>query len=609
MIVLGINFGHDSAAAIIKDGVLIAAMEEEKISRVKQDIGWPENALNKLMSDHNIKPEEVSVIALEDVFPTQLGKFEILYRFYKRKSHKYREYISRIVQYFFRFQRITPQRNKELVKTVIRKKGFVNAKIQYFDHHLSHAASAFYTSPIHCNLVITADGRGGDDAFNFYQVDTSGLKIIRKNNYSVSLGAFYSGITQLLGFRPNRHEGKITGLAAYGKETELTDNFRNLFLYKGKELTRYPFEDINLLWKKEQMNAKLSQRDKINLETSSSQTSKDFGKRNLLLLEHMRKLTHGYTKEDIAYACQIVTEEVILKELNLVLQEFEIQAPVSLGLAGGVFANVRINQKLYEHPKVENIFIHPAMGDSGLSVGNAILADLNETGQGLDQNQYRISTTFLGADYSSELEDFVQQFSDDSITMHKMEHPDQEVSELLRQNKIVGLWTGKMEWGPRALGRRSIILNTFDRDVNKILNDRLNRTEFMPFAPVVLDYMAKTYFPDYDPKVPAADYMTITYDTKPAYHELLQATVHVDGTARPQIVYRDKSPLYYSIIDRFYKSTDCAALVNTSFNAHEEPILSSPETAIRALKSNRVDYLVMDKYLFYFKKNGDLSVR
>jgi carbamoyltransferase len=607
MIVLGINFGHDSATAIIKDGVLVAAMEEEKISRVKQDIGWPENALNKLMSDHNIKPEEVSVIALEDIFPTQLGKFEILYRFGKRKHYKYREYLSRIAQYIFRFQRINPKRNKALIEAAIRKKGFVNAKIQYVDHHLSHAASAFYTSPIRCNLIITADGRGGEDAFNFYQVDANGLKIIRKNSYSVSLGAFYSTITQLLGFRPNRHEGKITGLAAYGEETELTDNFRNLFLYQGKELTRYPFGDINFLWKKERMNAKLSQRDKINLETSSSQTSEDFGRRNLLLLEHIRNLTDGYSKEDIAYACQVVTEEVILKELDLVLQECRIQEPLVLGLAGGVFANVRINQKLYEHPSVENIFIHPAMGDSGLAVGNAILADLKEAGRQPDVNRYQISTTFLGADYSSELKEFVQEFTDDTITMHKMEHPDLEVSDLLKQNKIVGLWTGKMEWGPRALGRRSIILNTFDRDVNKVLNDRLNRTEFMPFAPVVLDYMAKTYFPDYDPKVPAADYMTITYDTKPAYRELLQATVHVDGTARPQIAYRDKSPLYYDILDKFYKATDCAALVNTSFNAHEEPILSSPETAIQALKSNRVDYLVMDTYLFYIKDNEHLS--
>jgi carbamoyltransferase len=256
---------------------------------------------------------------------------------------------------------------------------------------------------------------------------------------------------------------------------------------------------------------------------------------------------------------------------------------------------------LYEHPKVENIFIHPAMGDSSLAVGNAVLADISENNRKPDQNHYQISTTFLGADYSEDLEKFVANFSDRTIEMRKMESPDEEISELLQQNKIVGLWTGRMEWGPRALGRRSIILNTFDRDVNNVLNDRLNRTEFMPFAPVVLDYMAKTYFPKYDPKVPAADYMTITYDTTPAYHELLQATVHVDGTARPQIVHRDTSPMYYDIINKFYKSTDCAALVNTSFNAHEEPILSSPETAIRALKTNRVDYLVMDGYLFHLK--------
>ncbi|MAO32383.1 MAG: carbamoyltransferase, partial [Crocinitomicaceae bacterium] len=173
---------------------------------------------------------------------------------------------------------------------------------------------------------------------------------------------------------------------------------------------------------------------------------------------------------------------------------------------------------------------------------------------------------------------------------------------LLYKNKIIGLWNGPLEWGPRALGNRSIILNTFDKTVNDTLNKRLNRTEFMPFAPVVLDKCAKKYFPKYEFKVPAADYMTITYDTDPKYHDLLQATVHIDGTARPQVVNKHISPLYYSILNEFHNISGCGAMVNTSFNAHEEPILSNPTTAINSLLTERVDYLVMENYLFYLKQ-------
>jgi len=160
-----------------------------------------------------------------------------------------------------------------------------------------------------------------------------------------------------------------------------------------------------------------------------------------------------------------------------------------------------------------------------------------------------------------------------------------------------------MEWGPRALGARSILLNTFDKSVNDSLNKRLNRTEFMPFAPVVLDSIAKKYFPKYDINVPAAKYMTITYDTEKSYHDMLQAVVHVDGTARPQVISKEDNDYYYKILRSFYKISGCAALVNTSFNAHEEPILSNPYTAINALLTNRIDYLVMEEYIFNMKSD------
>tara|TARA_B100002052_G_C15886337_1_gene601714 strand:- start:1956 stop:3752 length:1797 start_codon:yes stop_codon:yes gene_type:complete len=598
MIIVGVNFSHDSSIAIIKDNKLIAAIEEEKLSRIKQDKGWPLFAIKRLFSEHSIKKNEVDFVVFDKEVPKNLGKFEILFRFTKKRYFKWMEIFSRIFSYFLNIQRIDEEQNKKLISNLVKSSGFDSAECIFLNHHLAHAASVYYTSPFKCDLVLTADGHGGEDAINYYNFNENKLKCIHSNNYTTSVGAFYSAITEILGFRPNRHEGKITGLAAYGKETELVEKFRNLFRYNNRnQLERFPF-DLNTYWNDNKVMYGLSLTKKINLNSSSSNLEKDFAMRYLCLIREIKNNIQNHSSEDIAYACQKISEEVILNDMCKVLEKNEMNN-VKIGLAGGVFANVRINQKIYENNKISNIFVQPAMGDSGLALGLALITSFNNNLCSLEA--FKFENTYLGPDFSSDLKLFVSKFRDHNIKVNKMINPGKEVANLLADNKIVGLWTGKMEWGPRALGSRSIILNTFDKNVNDSLNQRLNRTEFMPFAPAVLDSYAKKYFPKYDFSVPAADYMTMTYDTNPKYKNILQATVHIDGTARPQIVYEDKSPLYYNIIKEFSKISNCGAIVNTSFNAHEEPILSSPETAINALKNKRVDFLVMDDHLFELK--------
>tara|TARA_Y100000739_G_scaffold227811_1_gene238106 strand:- start:1061 stop:2863 length:1803 start_codon:yes stop_codon:yes gene_type:complete len=600
MIILGINFGHDSSVCILKDGKIIAAIEEEKVSRVKQDFGWPRKSIDRLFDEYNIRKEDVNLISLDKMILEALSSNEIEYRFSKNVLKKNIEYLNRITSYMGFSKRKIGEKNDELLKTLISDEGFINAKLNYYDHHLSHAASAYFTSPIETDLVITSDGMGGDSSFNFYIPENETLKLIHKNEYHVSIGGFYSMITKLLGFRPTRHEGKITGLAAYGKNTELVNKFMNLWKYENGKLNRYPFNDLDNQWIKHKINSRLSVSEKINLTNSSGYVTNDYSKRNRVLYAELRNITEGYSKEDIAFACQKVSENITLNEIDLVINKLRLKN-VKVALAGGVFANVRINQKIYEMNDIANIFIHPAMGDSGLAMGNAILSDIEFGSKEYCKGKYSLKHTYLGPNYSSDLIDFINKFDESEIEFFKMENPSLEIAKLLFNNKIIGLWNGRLEWGPRALGSRSIILNTFDKSVNDSLNNRLNRTEFMPFAPVVLDIHAKKYFPKYDSNVPAADYMTMTYDTDPKYHKLLQATVHIDGTARPQIAYKDTSPFYYSILSEFNKISSCGALVNTSFNAHEEPILSTPETAINALVTNRVDYLVLEEYLFFKK--------
>ncbi len=605
MVILGINFSHDSACTLIKDGRIIASIEEEKTSRVKQDFGWPKTAVDRLFKEYGLRPADVNIVAFGSSFFSSINKNEIRYRFNRTKIFRLLEIVDRIAAFFGIRYVEKRDKNIDVFRNELKKAGFVNAEVRFYNHHLSHAASAWYAAPYFCDLIVTADGHGDGESITFYEPDVhQGLRLIKSYGHEVSVGQFYSEITKLLGFRPNRHEGKITGLAAFGKPGILLEKFRGLFQISGTGLSRFPFDKATILWKQFQLDKNTGLRNKINL-FSESEPGRHYAKNSLILDAWLEEETKGYSREDIAYACQKVTEEVMYGLLDAVILERFAGKSIKIGLAGGVFANVRVNQVLFEHPSVEGVFIQPAMGDSGLSFGAAILADTAKHGK-LLTTQYKFTDTYLGPDYSDDLQTFIAGIDLHIYEVSKMgDEAPERIAELICENIIVGFWHGQMEWGPRALGKRSMILNTFDRTVNDTLNQRLNRTEFMPFAPSVIDYMAKTYMPAYKESDVAADYMTITYDVDPKYHEQLQAVVHVDGTARPQIVKRETNPYFYDIIDAFYRMTGCGAVVNTSFNVHEEPIVSTPSSAFKALEDNRIDALVLDSYLI--KKKAVLS--
>ncbi|MCB9252286.1 MAG: hypothetical protein H6605_07440 [Flavobacteriales bacterium] len=602
MNILGINFGHDSSACLTVNSKIVIAIEEEKMSRIKQDHGWPEHAIQKIFKSTGLKPSDIDVVAFGGTSYENNGANEIKFRFSKDPAFKKLEVRDRILTYYGVKKSTISSQNQTLFEEEIKKKGFSKASVVFYNHHLCHAYSAFYAAPFISDLIITADGFGDMEAFNYYGFnEKDGIYPIQINDYSKSIGQFYSSITKLLGFRPMRHEGKITGLAAYGKDTELVEKFRGLFRYDHEgNLQRFPFIETSELKIDKKDLAKLSLRERINFSTSENKIGREYAYLGLKMYNWIVDVTNGHTKEDIAYACQLITEEVVLKHTQIILDKYFKGKKVKVTLAGGLFANVRVNQEIFEMDDVENVFIQPAMGDSGLALGAAVMHDVKSNNKTLTDS-YKFQTTFLGPEYSEDLESFIKTVGPE-YDVRKMEQPAREIAKLINDNVIIGFWHGSMEWGPRALGHRSMILNTFDRKVNDTLNQRLNRTEFMPFAPSVIDYMVKTYMPAFDDNCPAADYMTITYDVDPKYHDLLQAVVHVDGTARPQIVRKEANPYYYDIIDEFYKLSGCGAIVNTSFNVHEEPIVSTPETAFKALKDDRIDVLILEDY--YLKKKS-----
>lgn len=597
--IVGVNFGHDSAVTLVRDGRIVRSIEEEKISRVKQDHGWPAAALRDLFQGESLRPEDIEVVAFGSHFYNDLAPNEIRYRFRKERSAKLREYAGRVRAYYLGGrERRFGEANRRVFEQEVRRLGFTRAKVLFFDHHACHAAGALYCSPFRPGLVVTCDGHGDGASFNAYRPDggRTGFYLVASQGYQASIGAFYSAITRLLGFRPMRHEGKITGLAAYGGPTPLVDELAALFGYDGQgRLQRFPGDEVERYWKEYGLDEKLTTRHKVNLATSESAVGTDYSRRFEVLAKRIEQLARGFSKEDVAYACQAVTERVVVGEVRRVIREHCGGARVAVALAGGVFSNVRVNQAIYEMDEVENVFVQPAMGDSGLALGAAILADIAVNERDASTDRYRFEHTYLGPEYDGGVEAFLDTIRGEAVVV-RMEHPAREVAQLVEDNRVVGFWHGSMEWGPRALGRRSMILNTFDRTVNDSVNRRLSRTEFMPFAPSVIDYMATTYFPAYDSACPAGDYMTITYDVAREHHDRLQAVVHVDGTARPQVVRRETNPYYYDVIDEFYKLTGCGAIVNTSFNAHEEPIVSTPAVAYRSLKEGRIDVLVLNEY-------------
>ncbi len=292
-------------------------------------------------------------------------------------------------------------------------------------------------------------------------------------------------------------------------------------------------------------------------------------------------------REDAAASIQQVLEDTMLRSITRLLQRHPAR---HLGLAGGVFANVRLNRVLAENLPIEELFIFPAMGDEGMPAGGALAYLLARDGlpHWLKQRR-RLRDVYLGRDYTGAIDDALKAASGVRATA---EPPIEGAAKRLHAGQLGAIYTGRMEYGPRALGARSILANPSKRETHDLLNQRLARSEFMPFAPVITAEKAALVF-DVSPRdAYACRFMTITCNVKPQWRERIAAVVHVDGSARPQIIERDTNPLYYDIIAAFERESGIPVLINTSFNVHEEPIVNKPSECLRALLDGRIDFIV-----------------
>ncbi len=369
------------------------------------------------------------------------------------------------------------------------------------------------------------------------------------------MGYFYGSITKLLGFKPHRHEGKILGLAAYG-------NPNKAYKYISKMIS---YDKINKCFKGNyEKGLYIAHYDNPNIKF----------------------LKKKYSSKDIASAAQKRIEEVILEFI-----EDNIPYGSKLALAGGIFANVKINQKICELKRINEIFVFPNMGDGGLSVGCAALTYNEKSKLPLK----KIKNVYLGPSYSNAR--VFKVLKSKNLKFKKLKHSSKFIAQKLYEGYVVGCFQGKMEFGPRALGNRSILVSANDKSVNNWLNKKLKRTEFMPFAPITLQKYATKIYKDLKKKKLAILYMTVTTKCTNLGKKLSPAAVHIDNTARPQIISEKSNLKIFKILHEYYKISKIPNLINTSFNVHEEPIVCTPEDAIKAFKQSKLDYLYINDYI------------
>ena len=574
MIILGISLSHDAGAAIIKDGKIISAVNEERLNRVKMYWGFPELSIKKVIELANVNPSEIDYVAVSTLTMTGMEEGSDPNERMKNTYEKNNIQLGKKVMYTISKSKIigTKSFSKLLLfagmiktkKTINFLKKFmvsigVNAPLIQIEHHKAHAASAFLTSGYKECMTYTSDFMGDFLCCTVNICNEEGIKRIHSIPFYHSPGMVYSWITKYLNFTPGKHEGKITGLAAYGKPT-----------------TYNIFENYLKL-----SNDGLSYERKI----------KGFWYLNAIKM--FEKDLASYSKEEIAAGLQKRFEDVISTHIKNWLKVYPNE---NIALAGGIFANVKLNQKILESTGIKNIFVHPHMSDGGLAVGAGLALWLDfKIKEGTKIISEKIEHVYFGQDYSNE--EIETELKKNNLKYEYIKNIESEIAKLISKDKVIGRFNGKMEYGPRALGNRSILYKPTDRKVNDWLNKRLKRTEFMPFAPSTLQEAANKSYLNSDGGLFTARFMTITFTVTDWFKKTCPAVTHLDNTARPQLVNSETNPSYYKIIKEYEKLSGIPTIVNTSFNMHEEPIVCSPNDAIRSFQLGSLDYLAIGNYL------------
>ncbi|HET9299544.1 MAG TPA: carbamoyltransferase C-terminal domain-containing protein, partial [Candidatus Polarisedimenticolaceae bacterium] len=545
MAILGITDGQTSGAAVVAGGRLVSAINEERIVRIKMARGFPRRSIAEALRLAGVTAKDVTGVAVaqkdmefRDEIAGWPGWFEAreddadVHAAFFKVASRYgglAASIPGLKSLYYQLRKPIFARRRARIAEILREEFGITAPVEFFDHHYAHATSAYFTSGFEKALVVTMDGGGDGNCSQVYAAEGGRLKLLNEVDSYDSLGNYYAYATALCGYKAKRHEGKITGLAARG-----TPVYRDLL---GGMIAHE--------------NGRLVNKGRVLFNTA--------------LTRIRSRLPEGWTHQDLAASIQVVAEDVARGYVRHWAERTGLR---DVALAGGLFANVRINEEIHLLPVVDRTFVHPGMSDEGLAVGAALAMEGERRLQrGETYTPAHLPDVYLGTDYGErEIADAVSGAGLQAT--HFRGTIEDEIGARLAQGKVVARFNGKMEYGPRALGNRTILYQPGDPSVNDWLNELLKRTEFMPFAPSSLDEAADDLYLDVAGGRDTARFMTITFHCKPWTRETCGGVVHVDGTARPQLVRKQDNPSYWSIIDAYRKRTAMPTVINTSFNIH-----------------------------------------
>jgi carbamoyltransferase len=588
MHILGVScYYHDAAAALLRDGQLVAAAEEERFSRVKHDFGFPAHAIRFCLRQAQVDANDLDYVV-----------------FYERPFRKLDRLLVSVLQTYpkswkvFRESMIGWMLDKLWIASTLQSElGISREKILFSDHHLSHAASAFLCSPFAEAAILTVDGVGEWLTAAAGTGRDTRIQLTKQAEFPHSLGLLYSAFTAFLGFEVNEGEYKVMGMAPYGMPRYVDKVWRLVrqnddgsfsldmdyfcFHYSADKMFNRKF--VALFGEPRAVNAPFF--------TEPTGYPKYFGDKPADYSEQCR-VNQYYA--DIAASIQRVTEDLLVGMAKNLQQESGLK---KLCMAGGVGLNSVANTRILREAGFDELFIQPAAGDSGGALGAALWAYHSLLGK---PRSFQMEHAYWGQEFCPS--DIGSLLRDQNIPHREARHPDELldcVTEFLQAGKVVGWYQGRFEWGPRALGNRSILADARNPEMKDIVNSKIKfREPYRPFAPSVLAEAAGTYFDldgalnQYPPR-----YMLYVTPVRPEHHTTLPAITHVDGTARLQTVFREQNPLYYGLIERFGQATGVPVVLNTSFNLRGEPIVTTPGNAYSTFSRSQMDCLVLGNFL------------
>ncbi len=562
MFILGIWDGHDSGVCILKDDKILFAINEERLSRRKLDISFPEKSIEYSLNYLGLKKEDIDVIAFSTsefaktlwrMFPFLKENYYLLRR--RKKNYSSLDSFKRGFKYKATELQLDPlSRNisKFLLNKKLKKLGFRDYKLLMYDHHLCHAASAAFTSGFKDALVMTIDGIGDTLSGTINTFKSGQLERIKTISGKNSFGIFFEHVTNLLNMRELEDEGKVMALANYALKIKDEENpLLDFFTVEGLD---------------------------VKAKYGALKTSKE-----------LKKILWKFPSEQFAYMAQRTLEIKITQLIRNAIKETHLN---NICLAGGTCSNIKVNMLIKNLPEVNDVYVFPHMGDGGLAMGSAMMA--NNKFNGI--SDYNFNDTYFGPQYSNDyIKEALEKNEMKNVEYKYVKGIEKEAAKIISEGNIVFWFQAKMEYGPRALGNRSILAPPHSEEIKNELNlVQKKRVWYQPFCPTMLLDDAKELLEDL--KGTPNEFMTMGYMVKKDKQKLVKGVINIDGSCRPQIITNYDSR-YARLLLEYKKLSGNGVLLNTSFNLHGEPLVCSPEDALSTFSRTKARYMVLENYL------------